>query len=94
MNIMSVEQKKLLDLTASQRKLFDSCKNNINIKSFTELYSDKFHFIYELLQNADDAQASEISFNLTREALEIRHDGKNLFNFNDVESITAVGFST
>ena len=92
---MSVEQEYLLKLTEQRRKHLQSCHENEDEshKLVTNLYSDKFHFIYELLQNADDAQASEISFTLRPEALEIRHNGK-LFDYNDVYSITTIGSST
>ena len=92
---MGVEQEHLLKLTEKRRKHLQSCHENEDEshKLVTNLYSDKFHFIYELLQNADDAQASEISFTLRPEALEIRHNGK-LFDYNDVYSITTIGSST
>ena len=92
---MSVEQEHLLKLTEKRRKHLQSCHENEDKshKLVTNLYSDKSNFIYELLQNADDVQASEISFTLRPEALEIRHNGK-LFDYNDVCSITTIGSST
>ena len=60
----------------------------------TDLYPDKAHFIYELLQNAEDAQATEIHFNLSMEELIVRHNGKRTFNENDIESITSIGNSS
>lgn len=46
------------------------------------------------MQNSDDAKATEVIFNLRSESLEITHNGKKLFDFNDVDSITTVGSST
>lgn len=50
------------------------------------LYSDRTHFIYEILQNAEDAGAKEINFHLFKNRLEVRHDGR-LFNNADVQGI-------
>ena len=87
---------KLAELTKKRRQHIKSCRdNNDNSHEIiADLYSDPSHFIYELLQNADDAKASGVIFELTSENLKITHDGKRLFEFNDVESITAVNSST
>lgn len=55
------------------------------------LYSDRTHFIYEILQNAEDAGARakksvRIDFHLFNDRLEIRHNGK-LFDEPDVRGI-------
>ncbi len=87
---------KLSDLTQMRREHVKSCHAN-NDKShemISGLYSDPSHFIYEILQNADDARASEVIFKLTRKALSITHDGNKLFTIEDVDSITTVGSST
>ena len=47
------------------------------------LYADKTHFIFELLQNAEDAKARKIKFLLYSDRLEILHDGR-IFNKDDV----------
>lgn len=60
----------------------------------TDLYPDNAHFIYELLQNAEDPQASKVQFTLTHDAVEFRHNGARLFNLKDLESITSIGAST
>lgn len=60
----------------------------------TDLYPDTAHFIFELLQNAEDAEASRIVFDLKKEKLIVTHDGKRLFNNKDVDSITSIGVST
>jgi len=86
----------LSSLTQKRREHIQSCRdNNDNSHEIIAgLYSDPSHFIYELLQNADDTGASEIIFRLTSQALSITHNGKKLFNFDDVDSITTVGSST
>ena len=87
---------KLTELTEKRRQHLESCRdNNDNSHDIiAKLYSDPSHFIYELLQNADDAKASEVIFKLTRETLKITHNGKRLFDFDDVNAITAVNSST
>ena len=60
----------------------------------TELYPDKAHFIYELLQNAEDALATEVCFILDNNRVEFKHNGEKLFSFDNVKSITNIGVST
>ena len=50
-------------------------------------------FIYELLQNAEDARASKVLFVLTRDGLDVSHNGDD-FNFRNIEGITGIGDST
>lgn len=57
------------------------------------LYTDRTHFIFELLQNAEDAGASKVLFQLFKDKLEVRHDGR-LFNEKDVRGICGVGEGT
>jgi len=58
-----------------------------------KLYSSRTHFIYELLQNAEDAGASTIKFSLYPDRLEIRHNGRK-FNEKDVIGICSIAEST
>jgi len=51
--------------------------------SVVEKYSDQAHFIYELLQNANDAKASYSKFELTKEGLYFKHNGKIKFNISN-----------
>ena len=60
---------------------------------FSDLYPDNAHFIYELLQNAEDAEASEVRFILTDCSVEFEHNGPRLFSPRDVEAITGIGDS-
>ena len=57
------------------------------------LYTDRTHFIFELLQNAEDAKASQIQFRLIEERLEVTHDGRP-FNKTDVRGVCGVGEGT
>lgn len=60
----------------------------------TDLYPDNAHFIYELLQNAEDAGASEVRFVLKEDSAIFEHNGSRIFSLKDVDAITSIGFST
>ena len=57
------------------------------------LYSDQTHFIYELLQNAEDACATQVKFRLLSSRLELEHNGR-VFDEADVRGICGLGKST
>lgn len=76
--------------------------------SVVEKYSDQAHFIYELLQNADDARATSARFELFKDKLVFAHNGARRFSVSDpateaqdlengtlgdINAITAVGAS-
>jgi len=46
----------------------------------TDLYPDNAHFIYELLQNAEDPQATTARFTLGDSAVEFEHDGVHVYH--------------
>ncbi len=64
-------------------------------------YDDRTHFIYELLQNAEDALSKRpnrtgkrsVRFNLKGDSLSVRHFGKP-FDKNDVEGVCGIDEST
>jgi hypothetical protein len=58
-----------------------------------QLYSERAHFIFELIQNAEDAGATELTFELFDDRLEVRHDGRP-FTAADVRGICGVGQGT
>lgn len=77
--------------------------------SVIEKYPDSAHFIYELLQNADDAKATVVEIMLKKKGLLFKHNGTTHFTVSSydteekdraagtlghVNSITAIGFST
>jgi hypothetical protein len=57
-----------------------------------QLYSERTHFIFELIQNAEDAGATEVAFELFTDRLELRHDGRP-FTEADVRGVCGVGQS-
>ena len=82
-------------LAEKRRRWVEATKENDfedGIKSLlTKLYPDTAHFIYELLQNAEDARASEVRFILEETDLTFEHDGARLFSSDDVRKITSIG---
>lgn len=73
-------------------------------KSVIDKYPDTAHFIYELLQNADDAKATEVNILLSEQSLIFKHNGSVHFSVTDdddenitpghINSITGIGDST
>ena len=55
-----------------------------------QLYSERTHFLFELIQNAEDAGATEVAFDLFEDRLELRHDGRP-FTEADVRGVCGVG---
>lgn len=49
-------------------------------------YSGSAHFVYELLQNADDAKATWVHFDLREEGLWFKHNGTVRFSISNPES--------
>jgi hypothetical protein len=80
-----------------RRRMFidglDANRGEINLDIFEDFYPDRAHFVYELLQNAEDAGATEVSFTLTPDRLVCEHDGR-VFTLEDVKSITGLHDST
>jgi hypothetical protein len=58
-----------------------------------QLYPDRAHFIYELLQNAEDTEATTARFQLGRDRLTFEHNGRP-FNETDIWRITNIGKSS
>ena len=51
--------------------------------SVVEKYSDQAHFVYELLQNADDAEATAARFVLYKDKLVFAHNGARQFSISN-----------
>jgi hypothetical protein len=62
-------------------------------RTVEELYPDTAHFIYELLQNAEDTKATEASFILNDLTLIFEHNGRP-FSERDIWAITDIGEGT
>lgn len=63
------------------------------LKIIINQYSDRTHFIYEILQNAEDASATSIRFILKNSTLEIYHNGRP-FDENDIEGVCGIANGT
>ena len=62
-------------------------------RTVEDLYPDNAHFIYELLQNAEDKEATMASFTLKKDRLIFEHNGDS-FSEDDVWGITDIGDGT
>ena len=86
--------KTLSELIEKRKKWAESSKQNRF--NFEEIlagsYNDTSHFIYELLQNAEDEGAKEARFELFRDRIDFYHNGKD-FDLNDIEGVTGIGIS-
>lgn len=102
--------------TKEQLRLFESLHNSrkednkvFSKSSYRAVWStiiDKYpetaHFVYELLQNADDAEATNVEVILRDDVLLFKHNGKKHFDITeegvdhvgDINSITGIGDST
>ena len=89
----NVELQRLVERRRKFIEGLDANKGEINLDIFEDFYPDRAHFVYELLQNAEDAGATEISFTLTPVKLVCEHNGR-AFTLADVTSITGLHDST
>lgn len=94
----AAEKKAFLDdLIEKRRKLIDALdanKGEVNLDIFEDFYPDRAHFVYELLQNAEDAGATQVTFTLKQDRLVCEHDGRRAFTEADVTAITGIHNST
>lgn len=108
---MNDEERDFFSKLVEDRKLNSAILAKKSMKgikrSVVEKYSDKAHFIYELLQNADDSHATEARFVLREGGLVFAHNGSRHFSITDpgledtegsvvgdVNAITSIGNST
>lgn len=106
----------MASISANQIKLFETLHKSrmedfktFNKKSYRGVWSsiiDKYpesaHFVYELLQNADDAEATEVYIILKHDRMLFKHNGNKHFDITledaehigDINSITGIGDSS
>ncbi len=79
------------EIYIKRKKLLDALLENQSalLELVQDQYSDITHFVFEILQNAEDSKASSIKFILTNHELKIYHDGTK-FSIDDIEGITNV----
>ena len=87
------------ELSRKRQSAFEANKENgFNFsRLLVDKYTDPAHFVYELLQNAEDQRATNVRFNLGADQLVFEHNGVgdhcDVFTKQDVESITSIGNS-
>lgn len=62
------------------------------LERIIQLYTDKSHFVYELLQNAEDAGATKIKFEQYPDRLVVLHDG-HPFSMENLQGLCDIGKS-
>lgn len=91
---MTTDEKMYFDkLVATRQSFFNQIQEAEKVgtvegywDSVVDKYSDQAHFIYEVLQNADDAEATKAHFELFGDHLVFRHNGKRRFSVSDPET--------
>ena len=82
-------------LIASRKTLIETLERNSFAdgihRLLTDIYPDTAHFVYELLQNAEDVEATQVRFDLSGDGVYFAHNGKREFTLDDVEAITSIG---
>ena len=106
MSRLTLEQKMLFDNLHNDRvedyKVFSKRDYRGYFRSVIDKYPDSAHFVYELLQNADDANATEAYVILKKDRLIFKHNGTKHFDVTpleakevgDINSITGIGNSS
>ena len=96
---MTAEEKQ--EFREQFRELQESSKGLIKSRQFpglktllSKFYPDKNHFIYELLQNAEDAGASKVHFEVLPDKLIFAHNGTEPFSIKHIDAITNISLST
>lgn len=86
----------LEELAAQRREFLAALAKNkgINLDIFDDFYPDEAHFIYELLQNAEDTGATEVMFELSESKCVFEHNGERQFSLADIDAITGINNST
>ena len=63
-----------------------------HLRIYKRLYSDKTHFVSELIQNADDSKSQHLELQLNSNSLFVWNDGRQ-FTEQDVRNICSLGLS-
>lgn len=84
---LNSEQERLFEILVKDKqddwKTY-SKRTNIKVwKGIVEKYPETAHFIYELIQNADDTAATDVKILLFRDKLVFKHNGKRQFSITD-----------
>lgn len=90
MESLNKEHKKLFDkLVLHRNRIYETlqepCLAGIN-QTTVNKYADSAHFLLEFLQNADDAEATEIVINFNDQVFDFQHNGKIRFSISDSDN--------
>lgn len=100
---------KLTDKRTKASEIFADPEFSAIWDRLVDMYKESAHFVYELIQNADDAYATDACFLLYKDKLIFKHNGSKKFSisnpetveedkqtgsYGDLNSITAVASST
>lgn len=77
-------------ITEEHEKDYGRKTNHLRI--YKSLYSNKTHFVYELIQNADDSESDCLELQLDSNTLLVWNDGRQ-FTKKDVRNICSLGSS-
>ncbi len=106
MSRLTPEQKSLFDALHEDKvqdyKVFSKRDYGRLFSSLIDKYPESAHFVYELLQNAEDANATKVNIVLKQDRLIFKHNGTKHFDVTpldsdkvgDINSITGFGFSS
>jgi len=105
MPLTNIDKKNFQKLTADRKdslRLLNKTSMRGIRESIIEKYSEKAHFVYELLQNADDVNATYVRFKLRTEGLYFIHNGTIPFTVTapnqtptgHINAITSIGDSS
>lgn len=105
MPLNTLDKKYFKQLTADRKdslRLLNKTSMRGIRESIIEKYSEKAHFVYELLQNADDVNATYVRFKLREEGLYFIHNGTIPFTVTapnqaptgHINAITSIGDSS
>lgn len=105
MSKLTEKDKQLFEQLRAKRLNQSEVLNDFSMKGLargtSDIYPDPAHFVYELLQNADDAEATEATFYLRGNELIFKHNGRQFTiteepkgnvapnPYGDINSITA-----
>ncbi|MBR1191475.1 sacsin N-terminal ATP-binding-like domain-containing protein [Bradyrhizobium sp. AUGA SZCCT0160] len=94
MAVIGQEQDIIEEVRRDREDLARVLKKHTGIRKIVEdLYPDSAHFIYELLQNAEDTGATDANFILSDTSLIFEHNGRP-FEKKDIYGITDIGEGT
>lgn len=106
MNKLMPKQRALFDALHEDKvqdyKVFSKRDYGRLFSSLIDKYPESAHFVYELLQNAEDANATQVNIVLKQDRLIFKHNGTKHFDVTpldsdkvgDINSITGFGFSS